>query len=197
MEPELSGWDRRRQQLLDEYERVALTLFADRGYHSVTIEDIAVEAHISQRTLFRYFATKEDMLLRLPRRGVVAVTSSFGDLAPRPDAVTAAWRHLRTCYRTSRPDAELAQLWRRAASGAPEVVARARGERIEAVIDAVSTYLLRSLGPGARPDVRARVYAGILAGGELAVIESFGRGDDAERIFDAAEAALRELARGV
>jgi AcrR family transcriptional regulator len=193
-----TGWDRRRQQLLDEYERVALIQFAERGYHVVTVDDIAEAAGVSQRTLFRYFPTKEDMLLALPRRGVDDVTISFTELVPAPDPVMAAWRHLRACYRANRPDAVLADLWRRAASGAPEVIARVRGERVEALIDAVSAYIARCPAQGARPDVQARVYAGVLAGAELALIESFGRDDDDhERIFDAAEVALRDLARRI
>jgi mycofactocin system transcriptional regulator len=42
--------------------RVALTLFASRGFEQTTIDDIATELGIGRRTLFRYFGSKNDMV---------------------------------------------------------------------------------------------------------------------------------------
>lgn len=41
---------------------VALELFHAQGFDAVTTNDIARQAGVTQRTLFRYFATKEDLL---------------------------------------------------------------------------------------------------------------------------------------
>lgn len=45
-----------------EILETALRLFIEQGYDETTIAQIAREAGVSQRTLFRYFGTKEDLL---------------------------------------------------------------------------------------------------------------------------------------
>ncbi|MCM3809712.1 TetR family transcriptional regulator [Streptomyces sp. SID8361] len=55
-------WDRTRQLASQEILATALRLFTEQGYDETTIAQIAREAGVSQRTLFRYFGTKEDLL---------------------------------------------------------------------------------------------------------------------------------------
>ncbi|MFD5078124.1 TetR/AcrR family transcriptional regulator [Streptomyces sp. NPDC058371] len=55
-------WDRTRQLASEEILGTALRLFTEQGYDETTIAQIAREAGVSQRTLFRYFGTKEDLL---------------------------------------------------------------------------------------------------------------------------------------
>ena len=63
---------KRTEMMLSELEAVALRLFDQRGFANVTVEEIALEAHISVRTFYRYFAAKDDVLqLRINRRSDV------------------------------------------------------------------------------------------------------------------------------
>ncbi|GAA3239326.1 TetR family transcriptional regulator [Actinocorallia longicatena] len=50
---------RTRLALID----AALDLFLRRGYEQTTIDEIVAAVEVSQRTFFRYFATKEDVVL--------------------------------------------------------------------------------------------------------------------------------------
>ena len=58
----------RRELMAAEFERIALDLFVERGYASVSVEDIADAAGVSSRTFYRYFAAKEDVLALYPQR---------------------------------------------------------------------------------------------------------------------------------
>jgi AcrR family transcriptional regulator len=54
--------DRSRQVASQEILRTALRLFVDQGFDETTVAQIAKEAGVSQRTLFRYFGSKEDLV---------------------------------------------------------------------------------------------------------------------------------------
>ena len=54
--------ERKKQQTRETIVRVALQLFAERGYENTTLAEIADAADISRRTIFTYFASKEDIV---------------------------------------------------------------------------------------------------------------------------------------
>jgi AcrR family transcriptional regulator len=54
--------ERKKQQTRETIGRVALQLFADRGYDQTTLADIADAADVSPRTIFAYYQSKEDIL---------------------------------------------------------------------------------------------------------------------------------------
>jgi TetR/AcrR family transcriptional regulator, regulator of mycofactocin system len=60
--------EHRRQLMSEEFEQIALDLFVERGYASVSVEEVAEAAGVTARTFYRYFTGKEDVLALYPRR---------------------------------------------------------------------------------------------------------------------------------
>ena len=56
-------WTRSRQAVYAEITSVAMNLFLEQGFEQTTIDQIAATAAISRRSFFRYFGTKEDIVL--------------------------------------------------------------------------------------------------------------------------------------
>ena len=63
MTTESTLWQRSRQAAYAEITTVAMRLFLDQGFEQTTIDQIASTAGISRRSFFRYFGTKEDIVL--------------------------------------------------------------------------------------------------------------------------------------
>ncbi|MFF9779602.1 TetR family transcriptional regulator [Streptomyces sp. NPDC013978] len=55
--------ERTRRAVQAEIVTTAMRLFLERGFEATTMEQIAGEIGISRRSLFRYFGTKEDIVL--------------------------------------------------------------------------------------------------------------------------------------
>jgi AcrR family transcriptional regulator len=55
--------ERTRQLVAREITETAEALFIERGYEATTIDDIAAAVGMSRRSVFRYFPTKEDLVL--------------------------------------------------------------------------------------------------------------------------------------
>lgn len=89
--------ERTRDVLRTEISNAAMSLFLDRGFEQTTIADIAAATGISRRSLFRYFPTKEDIVLSDLSRQGAEITQSLRerpDDEPPWDALRAALRIL-------------------------------------------------------------------------------------------------------
>jgi len=76
-----------------ELRLIALRLFASRGFDNTTIEQIAAEAGVSERTFFRYFTTKASVLWTEFETEVEMIRSALAavpDDMPLMDAVRGA-----------------------------------------------------------------------------------------------------------
>jgi AcrR family transcriptional regulator len=66
--------------------RAALDLFTERGFEQTTVADIAAGAGVTERTFFRYFADKKEVLFegsqRLQEHAVAAIAEAPAALSP-------------------------------------------------------------------------------------------------------------------
>jgi AcrR family transcriptional regulator len=94
-------WQQSRQAVRQKVVETGMRLFVDQGFDATTTTQIANEVGISSRSLFRYFATKEDLVLgHLTPQGEVVASA----LAARP-ADESPWAALRAAFEALRgPD---------------------------------------------------------------------------------------------
>ena len=86
--------ERTRQAVRDQLMAVAWELFVQQGYDATTVDEIAEAAGMSQRSFFRYFASKEDVVL-VKFEAVGALLAD--ELARRP-ATEDVWTALRRTF---------------------------------------------------------------------------------------------------
>lgn len=65
-EPPVRLRDVARSSVRDHLKDQAVRLFDERGFDATTVDDIAAAVGMSSRTFFRYFATKEDVVIEDP-----------------------------------------------------------------------------------------------------------------------------------
>lgn len=78
----MGTWHRTHQRLQDS----AIELFTAKGFDAVTAAEVAAAAGVSEMTLFRHFATKEQLILGDPFDPMIAVA-----IRQRP-AQESAWK---------------------------------------------------------------------------------------------------------
>ncbi|MEU0119733.1 TetR family transcriptional regulator [Streptomyces bobili] len=149
-------WDRSRQVAVQAILDTAVRLFAEQGYERTTIAQIARETGISQRSLFRYFGTKEDL--------VCGDQDALGELlrqtVEQQPAEVSAWDALRAGFEvllTANHTPERALELSRLIFATPSLHARYIEKRLRWQAALVPTVQVRlSTAPGPAPDPRAK-----------------------------------------
>ena len=84
--------ERKKEATTERLREVALALVAERGFDAVSIDDIAAAADVSKTTFYRYFETKEDVLLGKSSDNLEILRASLEECPAEVPAVEAA-RH--------------------------------------------------------------------------------------------------------
>jgi AcrR family transcriptional regulator len=188
--------ERRRERTAREIQQAAMSLFAERGYAGVSVEDIAHEAGVSERTFFRYFASKDHLLVAEASRRIDVIHESL----VQQDDDLDAWSALRNAVldqsaseeRTGRKAAIWAQLTREAPALLAKMITHGA---LEATND-IEVELARRLGVPATdplPDVMMRVTLAAVQSAYLRWLE----GDGGVQLVDLTTDALDLVGTGL
>lgn len=61
MSDNVNGFERRKQQKIEQIFHASFQLFAKFGFHKVSVQEIAEQAKVSPATIYNYFGTKEQL----------------------------------------------------------------------------------------------------------------------------------------
>lgn len=170
-----------------------MRLFAERGYDSVTVDEIAEACEVSPRTFFRYFGTKEDVLFA---EGEARRAHLFEALEAQPadaspfEAIAGASRSVAAHYTADR---ELLQTRAKIMELAPSL--QARDAELPRRWDRDVMALLRESGRAAGlADLELRLVVGASMTALRVAIESWitSADDDLDDLIDAAFKRLRD-----
>jgi AcrR family transcriptional regulator len=77
--------ERKKSETRERIAATAAQLFRTKGYDAVTVDDVAVAADVSKKTVFNYFPTKEDLVFA---RADDRETALLAAVCERPPGVT-------------------------------------------------------------------------------------------------------------
>ncbi len=183
--------DHKKERTRRAISDAALVLMAERGYGATTMADIAAAADVSRRTVFRYFADKEDVVFADDDEHLEAIVAAL-DAAPADAPALELMRRAGHAFAGSLA-ARRKQLdaWLALVASEPALAARslAKQRAWEQVLAA------RLAGRGVAP-ARAALVAKVGVACVQAAFEAWAAdpaaGDFGERV-DAAFAELRRL----
>ena len=174
----------------------ALRLFREQGYAATTVEQIAAAADVSPATFFRYFPTKEDVVLQddLDILTLESLNAQSRDLSP-----IAAMRGAAASAYAAMTEQDLERLAEttRLTFSVPEVRARAVDELTRTIEQIGGALAVRA---GREPDdFAARVMAGALIGVIMAATIPWAADNDLDvgEMFARIDAGLAQLENGL
>lgn len=178
-----------RQRLLD----TALGLFEARGYDHVSVSDVAAAAGVGERTVYRYFPTKEALVLDEQPGAFDDFVAALNATPPDVDLLDALSLTLRSfapAAGTEATEARRAQLL-----GTTPTLHRAWMAALDQLEPALRTWLAGRTGRDA-DDLALRTATAALLGVHRMLVETWD-GDDMAEYLDRADAALGVLADGL
>ncbi|MCB5907042.1 TetR family transcriptional regulator [Streptomyces pinistramenti] len=174
---------RKKQRTRDALIRAALELCTAQGYDATTVDEIAAAVDVSQRTFFRYFTNKEEVVFAVQEM----VEARFVDeLRRRPaaeapltalrSAVVLAWDEIGAAIESVVP-VELHMRSYQMIESTPALVA-AHLRRSSDLEEEVAQLIARREGLDAGLDPRPRVLVAVFSGVMRAAGKVWGEGED-------------------
>ncbi|MFF4835909.1 TetR family transcriptional regulator [Streptomyces sp. NPDC001315] len=194
--PDISLAERKRQLVANELTESALQLLALKGFDAVTVDEIVAAAGVSKRTFFRYFASKEDVVVQF-LAGMGADIHAEFCARPRDERPSVALRHavlapVEAC--ADHPDhAQRALRVVRLILRTPALYARFL-ERQAQWRDDLAAELAHRLDRDPAGDLYPRLAAGMALTAFDAVLERWSGSDGAEDPADLTDRAFAVLA---
>ena len=187
--------ERKKARTRASIQEHALRLFREQGYTATRVEQIAAAAEVSPATFYRYFPTKEDVVLQddldvLTLGALEAQPPGLSPLAAIRAAVAAARAGFTIEERERFRQTTALTL------AVPEIRARALDE-FARTIDVTAAVLAKRIGR--KPDdVAVRALAGAIFGVILATtLPVLDQGEtDLDAIFTSVDAGLAQLEAG-
>jgi AcrR family transcriptional regulator len=174
----------------------ALLLFREQGYAATTVEQIAAAAEVSPATFFRYYPTKEDVVLQ---DDFDIFTLEALEAQPPGLSPVAAFRAAARASLDAMTEQDLERFaWTTTLTAEiPEIRARAIDEFVR-TMDGISAALARRTGRDAG-DVALRTLAGAIIGVVMSATMPFGptSAADIRDMFEQIDAALARLEAGL
>jgi AcrR family transcriptional regulator len=88
--------ERKKQQTREAIAETARALFVERGFEAVRVAEIARAADVSEKTVFNYFPTKEDLVFWRLEAFEAEILGALRDRAPGESALAAFRRFVLT-----------------------------------------------------------------------------------------------------
>lgn len=172
--PDVAGRKRNPRQTRDRLVRAALELFTTRGYHETTTPLIAARAGVAEGTIYRHFASKDELLNEIYRAGV----RLFAAAVREADARAPCRERL----------AQIARRWRDTGVREPAAVRLVFSDAFAGLVDEKSR--------GAARELRAELEKAIAAGKAAAEVRPGSAELWADVWLRLVLLALERLARG-
>ncbi|GEL23026.1 TetR family transcriptional regulator [Pseudonocardia sulfidoxydans NBRC 16205] len=184
--------ERKKARTRADLQRHALRLFREHGYAETTVDEIAAAADVSRSTFFRYFPTKEDVVLFDDVDPLMA--EAFAELPPDTPLLHAMRTGVTTAFRRLPPEKrELEEIRMALVRSAPELQAAAR-ERSGITVTAIADRIADAYGRP-RDDLDVLVFAGVVAGARLTAQTLADR--TGESYIDALDRVMSRLEDGI
>ena len=186
--------ERKKQKTRWAIQEHALRLIAEQGYDATTVDQIAAAAEISPSTFFRYFPSKEDLIIEDQYDAMMLEGLSTMDPSVPP---MEAARRVITGALSAMSEHDLEKILERSKLIMSVPALRSRSmENVTKTIDMLAGVVARRVGLS--PDsVEIRAFAGAVIGALTSVIFTWVESGGQGRLDEIVDRALSLVAAGL